>query len=80
MILDKKSKTFVIYIAALKAQLIELLNYLNKKTQLVFLLTEKVIILDTHSKFVDVLLEKKDLMLPEQTKVNKHTIKLKNDK
>ena len=44
------------------------------------LLTKKVIILNKYSDFSDVFLEKKALVLLEQTELNKYTIKLKRDK
>ena len=52
----------------------------NKIAQVVSLLTKEVEILDKYANFTDVFLKEKTLVLADRTKLNKHTIDLKNDK
>ena len=80
MALDAESKTFVMYILALETLLLGLLIQPDKKAQIIFLLTKKVIIPDKYSNFANIFSEKKALVLPEQTKLNEHAIKLEGDK
>lgn len=51
-----------------------MLIYLDKKIQIAFLLTKKVMILDKYSNFADVFSEKKVLVLLKQTNLNKYAI------
>lgn len=67
------------YVIASKAPLLELLIHLNREAWIAFLLTKKLTIPDKYSDFTDILSVEKALMLPEQTELNNHIIKLKND-
>lgn len=88
IILDKKLKTFVVYIATLKT--LEIIIYLLQKTQIIsnnlvqiaVLKQNKVFIKISikYSDFLNIFLEKKALVLLEQTEHNEHAIKLKNSK
>ena len=51
--------------------------YLIRKAKKALLFAEEITILAKYSDFADVFLEKSANVLPEQTKVNKHAIKLK---
>lgn len=68
------------HITALKAPLLELSIHLDKETQIASLLTKKITIPDKYSDFANVFSKAKALMLSKQTKLNKHAIKLENDK
>lgn len=68
------------YVIASKAPLLELLIHLNREAWIAFLFTKKVTIPDKYSDFADVFSVEKALMLPKQTKLNKHIIKLESDK
>ena len=76
-VLDKKSKTFVVHIASLN---LTPRIYPDRATQIASLLTEKVKFSDKYSDFVDVFLEEKTLVLPEQIEFNQHVIELKEGK
>lgn len=80
MVLNKNCKIFVIYVIVLEVSLLELLIPLYKKAQIAFLLIKKVMILDKYLDFANVFSKKKALVLPEQTGLNKYTIKLKGNK
>ena len=54
--------------------------YLAQKTQIALLLAKKVIILAKHTDFANVFLKKLAKVLPERTGINKHAIKLGDDK
>ena len=54
--------------------------HLYRATQIDFLLAEKVMIPNKYSDFADVFSEKKVLVLPEHTKLNKHVINLEDGK
>ena len=54
--------------------------YPDRAAQIPSLLTKKVKILDKYADFANVFLKKKALVLPDRTKLNKHTINLKNSK
>ena len=73
MALDKKSETFVIYVASLN--LVPRIHP-NREAQIAFLLTNEVKILDEYLEFTNVFSEKKALVLPECIELNKHTIDL----
>ena len=75
--MDENSETFVIYVASLN--LVSGIH-LNRKAQIVSLLTEEVKMLDKYSDFADVFLEKKTLVLPERNKLNEYAINLENGK
>lgn len=60
-ILDKNSETFVTYVVSFSLGLN--LNYLNKKTQIAFLIAKKVKILEEYSDFADIFLKKKPMLL-----------------
>lgn len=51
-------KTSIMHIVTLKALLIKLLIYLNKKAQIAFFLIKNIIILDKYSDFAKVFLKK----------------------
>ena len=57
-----------------------MLIYLAKKAQIALLIAKKMKILTKYSDFVDVFSEKKALMLPKQTDLNKHATKLEDGK
>lgn len=46
---------------------------------MVFLLIEKIIVLDEYSNYVNIFLKKSARILPENTKINEYTIKLKKN-
>ena len=52
--LNEKSNTFVVHVVALESPLVEMSIHSDKKAQISFLLTEKVMILDKYSDFADV--------------------------
>lgn len=78
--LDEISKTFIVHVTILEAQLAKLSTHLNKEAQIAFLLIKKVIILKKYSDFPDIFLEQKVLVLLQQTNLNKHAIELEKDK
>ena len=55
-------------------------THLNRAAQIASLFAKKVRILEEFSDFADDFLEKKALVLPERTKLNKHAINLEDDK
>lgn len=61
--LDKRLKTLVFYVNALKT--LKLSIHLNKIAQIFFLLIKKITILDKYSDFKDLFSKKKFLMLLE---------------
>ena len=77
MTLDENSETFVVHIVF--PNLIPGI-YQHKEAQIAFLLIKKVKILDKYLDFANVFLEKKALVLPKRTKLNKYTINLENGK
>ena len=66
--------------AAIEASLAKLSTHPDRKAQITSLFTENSTIPDEFSDFVNVFLKKKVLVLPEQTQLNEHAIKLENDK
>ena len=78
--MNVESEIFVMHIVALEAPLLELSIHLDRKAQITSLLIKKVTIPDKYSDFTNIFSKKKALMLPKQTELNKHTIKLKGDK
>lgn len=56
--LNKNFKTFVVYIVALKALLLGLSIYLEKKIQIASLLTKKITILNKYSDLADIFSKK----------------------
>ena len=74
--LDENSETFIAYVTSIAAISVQP----DKKAQIAFLFTKKVKILDKYSDFINVFLEKKALVLPEQTKFNQYAIKLEKGK
>lgn len=72
--MDKNSKTFIMHVAVLEILLSRLSIYLDKKTQIAFLLIKKITISNKYLNFADDFLEKKALMLPDQTNFNKYVI------
>lgn len=64
----------------LKASLAKMLIFLDRKAQITFLLTKKVIIPKKYSNFANGFSENKVLKLPEQIELNKYRIELENDK
>ena len=50
--------------------------HLAKKAQIVLLIAQKVSILNEYLDFLDIFLEKKNLILLKATKINQHVIKL----
>lgn len=78
--LGENFKTFVINIVILESLFVEMSIYPNSKTQIAFLLTKKVPILDKYYDFAYVSFKKKALVFSEQTNFNKHVIKLEKDK
>lgn len=77
MVWKENIVAFLIYITFFSLEKLTIIIYLAKKA---FLLTKKVTIFDKYSDFSNVFLERKALVLPKQTELNKHFIKLKNDK
>ena len=77
MALNKKSETFVIYVASLN---LTPGIHSNIAAQIVSLLIEKVRISDKYLDFADVISEEKALVLLERTELNEHAINLKNGK
>ena len=54
--------------------------YLIRKAQIALLITEKVTVLVEYSNYSNVLSKKSAKMLPEQTDINEHNIKLEKTK
>ena len=77
---DENSETFLVHVAALEAPLAEMSIHPDREAQIASLLTEKVTIPEEYSDFADVFSEKKVLVLPEQTNLNEHAIKLEGKK
>lgn len=82
MALDKNSKTFVVYIATLEARLLKITTHSLQKVQITVLKQNKAStkVPSKYFNFVEVFSKEKVLMLLEQTNLNKHAIKLKNNK
>lgn len=80
MALNKESNIFMMYVVVLKALLVEMSIYSDKKAQITFLLIKKVTIQNKYSDFADVFSKKKAFVLLKQTDLNKHTIKLGDGK
>ena len=74
--LDENSQTFITHVISL----VLISVHLDRKTQIASLLTKKVKISDKYPDFIDDFLEKIVLVLPERTKLNKHTMNLEKDK
>ena len=77
VVLDKNSENFIIHVASLN---LTSRIYSGKKTQITFLLTKKVKILDEYSDFANIFSKKQVLILPERIKLNKHAINLEDGK
>ena len=75
--LDEKSETFVIWVASLN---LILGIHSDRAAWIASLLTKEVRISGKYLHFVDVISEKKALVLPEQTEFNQHAIKLEKGK
>lgn len=80
--LDQNFKTFVVHMAILKAQLLKMTIHLLQKAQIATVKQNKAStqVSTKYSKFANVFSEKKALMLPQQINLNKHAIKLEDDK
>ena len=76
-VLDEKSETFVVYMAALN---LTPGIHPNRAAQITSLLAEEVRIPDKYSDFTNVFSEVKTLVLPECTKLNEHAIDLEDGK
>ena len=74
--LDENFEAFVMHISSLG---LRMTIHLARAAQLPLLLVKKVTMPTEYSDFADVFLEKSANVLPEQTKANKHTIKLEKD-
>ena len=74
--LNENFETFVTYVTSLASISV----HLKKETYIAFLFNQEVKILDKYSDFVNVFLKEKSLILPEQTKLNKYAINLKDGK
>lgn len=70
----------MVYIAVLETLLSKFLIHPKKKTQIAFLLTKKITSLYIYSDFINIFSKKKAIVLLEQTKLNKHSIKLEDGK
>ena len=75
--MDKKSETFVVYVAFLK---LAPRIHPDRAAQIVSLLTEEFKILDEYLDFTNVFLKEKALVLPERTKLNEDAIGLEDGK
>ena len=75
--MDKKSKTFVVHMVSLN---LASGIHPDRAAQIVSLLTKEVKILDKYSDFTDVFSEKKALVLPVRTELNKYIIDLEDGK
>ena len=80
--LNENFEIFMIYVATLKALLLGIIIHPLREAQIVALKQNKAPtkVLLKYSNFADVFSKEKVLVLLEQTNLNKHTIKLKNDK
>ena len=78
--LDENSEIFVMHMTALEAPLSRFLIHLDRKTQIGSLLIKKVTIPNKNFDFANIFSEEKALVLPEQTELNKYTIKLEGNK
>ena len=75
--LDENFETFVVYIASFD---LAPGIHPDRETQITFLFTKNVKILDKYSDYTDVFSEEKAVILPERTNLNEHAIKLENGK
>ena len=72
--LDENVEVFIMYITSFSLNL--MLIYSVQKTRIALLTTKKVKILTKYSNFLNIFLEKKALILPMETNLNQHAIKL----
>ena len=77
VVLDENSETFVTHVVSLN---LAFGIHPNRAVQIVSLLTKEVKIPDKYSDFANVFSEKKVLVLPGRTELNKHAIDLENGK
>ena len=75
--LDENIKTVVMHISFLGSKMT---IYLARKAQMALLLAKKVTIPAKYLDYADIFLEKSANVLPEQTRVNEHIIKLEKGK
>lgn len=89
-VLDKESETFVVYVTALEAPIIEMRIHTFRATQIIsgdpiqiaILKQNKapIKVLTKYSNFIDIFLKEKALVLLKQTELNQYTIELEEDK
>ena len=75
--MDENSKNFVVHVVSFN--LVPGI-YLDKEAQIASLLIEKVKILDKYLDFTNIFSEKKALILPKRTELNKHAMNLEDGK
>ena len=71
--MDRNIEAFVVYMISFT---LKMTIYSAYKAQIALLITKKVIILAKYADFANIFLKKLAEVLPEQTNINKHAIKL----
>ena len=79
MALDKNIETFVVYMSFLSLRS-KMMIYKAQKAQIALLLAKKITVPVEYPDFADVFLKESAEVLPEHTRMNKHAIKLEDDK
>ena len=80
VVLDENVKAFMVHVTSISLSKPNILIHPARKVQIASLITKEVKIPTKYSDFADVFSEKKALVLPKQTNLNKHAIKLKDGK
>ena len=75
--LNENVEAFVVYVASVSSKII---THLVRKAYIALFITKKVIILAEYTDFANVFLKKLAKVLFKQTDINKHTMKLVENK
>ena len=75
--MNENIEAFIVHISSLTSKMA---IYSTQKAQSALLLVEEVTVLAEYADFVNVFSKKLAEVLPEQTGINEHAIKLKEDK
>ena len=80
--MDKESKTFVVYVAALETPLAGMVIHLLQEAQISALIQDKapIKVLPKYANYADVFLFDLVMELPKNTGINKHAIELQDGK
>ena len=71
--LDEYVEAFVVHVAPFTLKII---IHPTQKAQIALLLAKEIIVLAEYTSFANIFSEKLAVVLPEQTSINEHTIKL----